>query len=198
MELQPGSGPVRIAWGADRASPEALRRWRADEAAPESRCGAYAELWRMLQRLAAAERDAAMAALREQLRPAVPIDAGRPMSADIARSLASDLIAVGGHARSHVPLPTLPAGRRRDEIAGGRADVARLTGGAAPTGFAYPHGDWDAATRADVAAAGYSWAVAVGFTCVDPRRFDRFALPRLPAGDRTGADLERAIHQADR
>jgi hypothetical protein len=41
-------------------------------------------------------------------------------------------------------------------------------------------------------------AVAVGFACVDPRGFDRFALPRFPAGDRTGPELERAIRAADR
>ena len=68
----------------------------------------------------------------------------------------------------------------------------------ARAGFAYPHGDWDAASRAEVIAAGYSWAVAVGFACVDPHRFDRFALPRLPAGERTGDELELAIRQADR
>ena len=45
--------------------------------------------------------------------------------------------------------------------------------------------------------AGYSnginatQAVAVGFACVDPRSFDRFALPRFPAGDRAGPELER-------
>ena len=43
-----------------------------------------------------------------------------------------------------------------------------------------------------------AWAVAVGFTCVDARRSDRFALPRLPASDRTGPELERAIRLADR
>lgn len=198
FELELGPEPVRIDWGADRASADALRRWRADEPAPESRCRAYVELWRVLQRLGAAERNAAVAAVREQLRPAAPIDAGRPMSAAEARSLASGLIAVGGHARSHVPLPALDPARRREEIAGGRDDVARLTGGKAPAGFAYPHGAWDAATRDEVAAAGYSWAAAVGFACVDPRRFDRFALPRLPAGNRTGTELERAIRQADR
>ncbi len=41
-------------------------------------------------------------------------------------------------------------------------------------------------------------AAAVGFACVDPRNFDRFALPRFPAGGRAGPELESAIIAADR
>lgn len=122
-----------------------------------------------------------------------PIAEALPMDAVQLRE-AARAFAIGAHARDHVHLTRLEPGARFEQIAGSRADLAAVLG-MPPTGFAYPHGDFDGATARRVAEAGFEWAVAVENRAV-PRRYDRFALPRLTVGDWSAARLRRAIRDA--
>jgi len=195
-----GAGDIELEIGGTRlaarwpAGPAASDRWRAWQPPEHARQAAYRTLWGALQHMAPNLRHNAMAALRERLAS----DAGRafadalPMTAAMASGLPSELIAVGGHGRTHVPLTALSPQDRAEEIAGGREDLAALTS-SPPQGFAYPHGSWDAATRAAVEQAGYGWAVTTREAVVDPRRYDRFAIPRMAVTDGEPAGLTAAI-----
>jgi peptidoglycan/xylan/chitin deacetylase (PgdA/CDA1 family) len=184
-------------WGPQLEVPHDLAEWRYTDATADPRRGSYLRLWRALQRLAPADRDAAMGELRARLsadREPRSAACATPMSRQAARTMASGLTTVGGHGRTHVPLPSLPPAVRTREIAGGRADLAALTG-IDPSGFAYPHGEWDAATRAIVADAGYRWAVTTEAARIDPRACDRLALPRVQARNWSGRALLRAMRR---
>jgi peptidoglycan/xylan/chitin deacetylase (PgdA/CDA1 family) len=194
LELEFGGTRLAARWPADESEGGPPHGWRAWEPARTARQAAYRQLWDALQTLDAGARADAMAELREQLperHDPDPLDL--PMSHAMAAALPSSLIEVGSHGRSHVPLTALAPDRRDAEIAGGRADLAQLAGGIPPGGFAYPHGSWDDGTRASVERAGYRWAVTTRPALVDPRRFDRYALPRLTVGDWQPGELTSAI-----
>jgi peptidoglycan/xylan/chitin deacetylase (PgdA/CDA1 family) len=103
-------------------------------------------------------------------------------------------LAIGGHARSHARLTDFTPDRQRDEIAGCRTELAELLG-QPPSGFAYPHGDFDETTAALVREAGFAWAVVVGNRAV-PAGADRYVLPRLTVGYWGPEQLRRAIRAA--
>jgi peptidoglycan/xylan/chitin deacetylase (PgdA/CDA1 family) len=190
--------PLAARWGPQQETPPDLAQWRWSHPTSDPRRSGYLHLWRGLQRMGPEDRDAAMAELRARLggegKPS-PGSVALPMSREAVRTTASRSIAMGGHGRSHVPLPVLTPAERRLEIAGGRADVAVLTGLGEPSGFAYPHGEWDPDTRDIVAAAGYRWAVTTEHVPVDRRCYDRFALPRVTAGNWSGRALLRAMRR---
>lgn len=121
--------------------------------------------------------------------------AARPMDAEQLRR-AAQVFAIGAHARDrdHVHLTRINPGAGTAQITGSRADLIDLLG-EAPAGFAYPHGDFDAATARMAAEAGFDWAVAVENRAV-PRRFDRYALPRLTVGNWSAERLRREIRDA--
>lgn len=119
--------------------------------------------------------------------------AARPMT-EAQLQQAAQVFAIGAHARDHVPLTGIEPHARTAQIAGSRRDLARILG-SPPAGFAYPHGDYDAAVRQQVVEAGFAWAMAVHNRAVFPR-FDRFALPRLTVGDWSAARLRREIRDA--
>jgi peptidoglycan/xylan/chitin deacetylase (PgdA/CDA1 family) len=185
---------VRLAgeWDAQVAPPPDLARWRVHHPTSDPRRTAYARLWRALPARPSNDRDIAMDRLRVELRNDGDIageDLALPMSASAARRLASPVIGVGGHGRTHSPLPLAASEQLADEVAVGRAEVTSLTGGAPPTGFAYPHGEHDAAARRVVADAGYRWAVTTRRAKIDAGAYDPFALPRIAAEDWSGLEL---------
>jgi peptidoglycan/xylan/chitin deacetylase (PgdA/CDA1 family) len=187
---------LRAAWAAQKELPAELAAWRTAHPTADPRRVAYLELWRALQGLAAADRDAAMARLRQLLGDGSAdgiAGADRPMSRNEAAALASTLVSVGGHGRTHVPLTALSPAGRDEEIARGRSEVAAFNGGRPPDGFAYPHGSWDAGTRRAVEQAGYRWAVGSHAAKIDRKVVDRFVLPRVEAGAGTGAELVRVL-----
>ena len=76
-----------------------------------------------------------------------------------ARSLIEAGMEVGAHTLTHPFLSLCDASRQRAEIQGSMTLLAgRL--GVRPAGFAYPGGDYDATTLAEVGLAGLEWAVA--------------------------------------
>jgi peptidoglycan/xylan/chitin deacetylase (PgdA/CDA1 family) len=194
VEIEVGGVALAASWPEDNRGKSVNAPWRGWERPRTARQAAFQNLWRALQHMDDTLRSQAMAAVRAGLSDgdAGPSHGDLPMSAELAAALPSAFITVGGHGRTHTPLPSLPAAAHDDEIAGGRSDLTRLTG-RAPSGFAYPHGRWDGASRAAVARAGYAWAVTSRPALVDPRRYDRYALPRMAVTDVEPAELMNAI-----
>ena len=194
FECVVGNARLTVAWPAWDALPGWLKAWRVARGSRCARTGAYVALWQALQPLSSQSRGEVMEALRAKIGMLdIPADGDSAvLSAEMVQGLASDRIGVGGHARTHVPLTALPAEGACEEIAGGRDDVAALTG-AYPSGFAYPHGAHDAALAAMVAKAGYKWAVTTEADTIDAARADPYRLPRLAVGDWGGPELLRRI-----
>ena len=86
-------------------------------------------------------------------------------------------IEVGGHSRTHRPLPALSNSALSDEVRGCAADVREL-GLPQPRFFAYPHGEHDSRVRQAVRDAGYVAAFAISPGRIGPRT-DPYALPRI-------------------
>jgi peptidoglycan/xylan/chitin deacetylase (PgdA/CDA1 family) len=68
--------------------------------------------------------------------------------------LAADGNEIAGHTRTHPDLPTLSAAAQVAEICGSRQDL--LAQGFDPVSFAYPYGDYTAATEQIVRQCGYA------------------------------------------
>lgn len=88
-------------------------------------------------------------------------DSGYPGYLSIAqvRDLSARGHEIGGHTRTHVRLTPLSPRQRQEEVAGGRAEV-RAWGVGPVLSFAYPFGDYDAATIQAVLDAGFTSAAA--------------------------------------
>ena len=103
---------------------------------------------------------------------------GHPvMSAGQARQLLALGHEVGAHSLTHPRLTRVGCEQARREIAGSKARLEDLLGGAVHA-FAYPKGDHDRRVRALVAASGYRVAATVREGLVDPDP-DWLALPRI-------------------
>lgn len=201
FEFEIGGTRLAAAWPVQAELPADLPEWRVGDPTADPRRLAYHRLWRALQRMDAAGRDAAMAALAAELGRSEPLaeDAhGLPMTPDMARSAPSRWIALGAHGRSHAPLTALPPAARREELQSARTEIAAITGGAPPPGMSYPHGSFDDETRAMAAEAGYRWAVTSRSARVKRTGYDLLALPRLELGRRGGRAMLQALHVAGR
>jgi len=154
---------------------------------------AYFALWTALRPWAPGARRAWLAELAGRLGVADgPRPSHRPMTAAQARALAaSRVITLGAHSVEHPALSGLSPAARRREIEGSRAACARLTG-AAPEVFAYPYGDYDAATVEAVRDAGFAAAVTTDEALVAPG-CDPLRLPRLQVCDWSAALLAGAL-----
>lgn len=171
--------------------------WFWSELPGSERERTYLELWKALRPLDEQARDACMETLRSCFgeRPAAP--GGLPMRREDVRALvAGGLIQIGGHACSHLPLPTLSTAAKWEELERCRSDLELLSGQAVH-GFAYPFGDRDDETRALTRQAGYAWAVSTHSASVD-RGHDLFDLPRMQARNWTGAELMRRLAGLER
>lgn len=96
----------------------------------------------------------------------------RLLDADGLRQLIGHGFEVGAHSRTHCDLRGLDSADLNDEIAGSADDLEQMLG-VRPRSFAFPFGYHDAASRAQVAAAGFDCAFAVH------HGRGRFALPRV-------------------
>jgi peptidoglycan/xylan/chitin deacetylase (PgdA/CDA1 family) len=98
-----------------------------------------------------------------------------------ARALTAAGMEVGAHTLTHPFLGTCDRERQRAEIAGSRSLVAERLG-VTPAGFAYPGGDYDAASLEEVERAGFRFAVATR-RGDNPRGAPRFELRRRGLSD---------------
>jgi peptidoglycan/xylan/chitin deacetylase (PgdA/CDA1 family) len=100
------------------------------------------------------------------------------------RDIAAAGIEVASHSHSHPQLDRVPFRVLEDEVRRSRGLLEDKLG-ATIAGFAYPFGYWNRAVRSSVAAAGYSYACAVGELVVSGAD-DPWALPRVTVGAGTG------------
>lgn len=146
----------------------------------------YWPLWERLRVLPAAQIEEEL----EGLGAAPDVD-GRPMSEDELAGLAATPVAVGAHTLTHPSLPALPPEEQRREIGGSRERLEELTGRPLDA-FAYPYGDYDAATVRLVKRSGFRSACTVHENRLT-RLSSAFLLPRYPVRDWPADELERRL-----
>jgi len=99
------------------------------------------------------------------------------LTPDQLRTLVAHGHEIGSHSLTHAHLPLVGADQRWREVAASREQLAAIVG-EPPRFFAYPYGEYDAATIAAVQAAGYDGALAAwGGTQWTPER--RWNEPRV-------------------
>jgi peptidoglycan/xylan/chitin deacetylase (PgdA/CDA1 family) len=111
--------------------------------------------------------------------PSLPPPLLRAASWDQIREMAAGGIEIGSHTRSHPRLTLLSQEELRDEIGGSKGDLEAQISRPVTT-FAYPNGreeDFDDRCKHELAAAGYSCAVA-GYYAADVLG-DAFSMKRL-------------------
>lgn len=108
------------------------------------------------------------------------------MTAEQVRHVAAAGMEIGSHALTHTRLTGLPAEQLRAEVADSRQLLGDVLG-EAPAGFCYPFGTLDSAAIAQVRAAGYDHACAIGRSPLTSRH----ALPRSYVG---AADTSWRLH----
>ena len=91
------------------------------------------------------------------------------MPAQVIKSLAGPLVTIGAHSLSHPHLSRIPREEARREIAGSKAMLEELIGREV-TLFAFPYGDFDAATTRMCEEAGFAHAFSIIPELVDPSR----------------------------
>jgi peptidoglycan/xylan/chitin deacetylase (PgdA/CDA1 family) len=192
-DLTVGDEVIDLSLPPIEAEPILAEPWRAWDPPQTARAKLYLRCWRALQTLSAARRQEALAAIRRQMSPTPPAIGDRAMTRDEVTALLTDThIDIGAHSRTHVPLTTLAADAQRNEIMGSKLDCEELAGRRI-SGFAYPHGNRDAAAMSAVKDCGFDWACTTYGAAVNPRRFDRFDLPRLQVFDWNGTEFARQL-----
>jgi peptidoglycan/xylan/chitin deacetylase (PgdA/CDA1 family) len=115
-------------------------------------------VWPRLMTATDHDRRAALDQLERLANSAKKVDAGRPMTQDELRRLASSsLIEIGAHTMTHCRLPDLPPEAQFEEIVGSRRQCQELVG-EIPSSFAYPFGAFNVVTPELVRSAGFERA----------------------------------------
>lgn len=110
------------------------------------------------------------------------------------RELAAGGVVIGSHALTHRSVARLPADAQREEVGRSRTVLQEVTGRPIEA-FAYPFGtraDYDAATTAALAAAGYRFGFTSQHGAVTPGT-DPLMLPRVKVEGGEGLWMFRAI-----
>jgi glycosyltransferase involved in cell wall biosynthesis/peptidoglycan/xylan/chitin deacetylase (PgdA/CDA1 family) len=173
--------------------------WNASEEPRTARERLYLELYQRLNLLDHGERDAVMARLAEhvgQVRSARP--ELRALSHEETSLLAGiDGMEVGAHTLTHPRLSALDPMRQREEVAGSRHLLERITGRPVES-FAYPHGtrdDYTSETVAIVADCGFRRACAAEGGVLR-NTTSALELSRLMVEDWSSDEFERRLHDA--
>jgi peptidoglycan/xylan/chitin deacetylase (PgdA/CDA1 family) len=178
----------------DRLAALADHARRADEAgAPDD---AFWETWTQLRALPPEDRDESLDRMTQDLGLDALPPYPRPMSEWQAKHLASDLISIGAHTRTHPDLTVLTSDEMIAEIQGSRDDLEAFFGRPI-LHFSYPFGEYNDEVIRQVGRAGFT-----GATIVRQRLLfgtvDRFTIPRFALFDRTGEKLHRKLERAER
>jgi peptidoglycan/xylan/chitin deacetylase (PgdA/CDA1 family) len=114
------------------------------------------------------------------------------MTVDEVKALGkTGLIEIGAHSITHAALSEHDEAAQREEIEGSRRACAEIIG-RTPTSFAYPFGDYTAATVELVRAAGFEAACTTDMAPVTARS-DVMALPRLQVENWSAPQLAGAL-----
>ena len=112
------------------------------------------------------------------------LESARPVTEDELLALSrSPFVEIGGHTLSHPALPSLDSEAQRQELEGGQAHIARITG-SQPTSFAYPFGEpgaMPAVLETTVKSVGFQRACTLQPDTirglVHPLRIPRYMVP---------------------
>ena len=147
----------------------------------------------LLRPLEAGERDDALhrlASLAGTDAEARPHDLA--MTSDQVRSLAAaEVIEIGAHSVTHPPFTSRSPSDLAREVGQSRRRCEALIGRPV-TGFAYPYGDFDAASRAAVRSAGLTHACTTVERSLR-RGGDPFAIPRIGVANWTEDEFRREV-----
>lgn len=179
-----------------------VRQWNLDSASggrggrAVSRTQLHRQLWRRMRVMPAAERWAAIEALREWTGlPAEVRPDRRVMDEHDLRELADGgLVEIGAHTASHPRLSALPQREQFAEIERGKARLEAIIDRPV-TSFSYPFGgtlDVSSTSVEAVRQAGFSSACTTRHGAVRPAT-DPYRLPRLYVGNWSGEEFERRM-----
>lgn len=167
----------------------------ASDPSLDKRRAALLDIWRRLRNLPETEREAVMTELRSAFGEDARRRRGRAMTGEELQALISDgLISIGAHTVTHPMLSTLEDEACRHELIESKRACESLV--SAPVrAFAYPYGDFNAAARNVVSAAGFAFACSTrpGPVTSDS---DIFALPRMHVTNLSGDAFEKALYFA--
>lgn len=146
-----------------------------------------------LMRATEDERRAALDQLERLADPAIRVEnTARPMTPDELRRLASSpLIEIGAHTMTHCRLPDLSPEAQFEEIVGSRRQCEELVG-ESPSSFAYPYGDFSAATPELVRSAGFDRACSTENELLWERS-DMMLVPRVFAWNHTARQFSAVM-----
>lgn len=165
--------------------------WRALRPSRTARQRSYTALWQALRAESDDVRERVLAELAVAA-PTAAISSARPLEpAELKRLSEHPLADIGGHTASHPDLRTLPFDRQQAEMARGKASLERWCGKPI-TGFAYPHGLHNEASKASAEQAGFAWACTTRGSSL-PSTPDPYAIPRLTIGNVDGLGLQRVL-----
>lgn len=166
---------------------------RASNQSADGRRNAYLDIWRRLRDVSATQRACVVEQLRERLDPPPADPADYPLTAeDVAVLARSGVFEIGCHTVTHAVLPSLSSEERTRELRDSRTTCEALAGRPIE-GFAYPHGEHDAASRDAVRECGFSWACSTSGPPPTGAGTDRYAVSRLAARNWDGASFERIL-----
>ncbi len=182
---------------ADAQSPETRLTlgWKVAAPPPTARHAAYIELWRTIQPLLAADREAVMEQIREGCgRPALDLAGRRTLAPEeVVRLADGGLVEIGCHTVTHPLVDGLASSERAWEIRTA-SDTLRDVLGAAPTSFSYPFN----APREDGNMVSLLRGAGFRRACTSSARpltagADPYRLPRLQVGDWAGDEFEERL-----
>jgi peptidoglycan/xylan/chitin deacetylase (PgdA/CDA1 family) len=174
------------------------RIWDATAGPRNSRQVAYLDLWTRLRVTRDEERRRAMTSLHQQASvPEIARESHRVMTAaEVRQTSASGLVEIGAHSVTHPVLSKLSREEQSSEIRLSR-DACRDLVSHSPLAFAYPFGDYDDATLAATAEAGFQIACTTTACCIG-RRAESLQLPRLQVNGWNAGELVAAMRNLDR
>ena len=175
-DLRLESGTDRFEWWDPAISLRGARGQRARRALHD-------RLWNWLSAQPANQRNEII----EQIRawggaPGQSAADARPMTrAEVRDLVASGVVDIGGHTRSHPMLSRLSAERKREEIGACWRDCRHIVG-RSPAAFAYPHGDFDQQSIEVVRETGFALACTSQPSLVWPET-NLLTTPRVGVGN---------------
>ena len=185
--------PFRLRLAPNESRRSLWGRWRTPG---RQRDNVYFSLWRRLREKSADERARVLCHLRDLLDPPAADSVDFPMTSEEVEELAAGgIFQIGSHTVSHAVLPSLTEAERQHELRESQLACERLAQRRID-GFAYPHGEHDAASRAAVRECGFSWACSTRGRPLAHPEVDRFALPRLTIRDWGAQAFEQALQAA--
>jgi peptidoglycan/xylan/chitin deacetylase (PgdA/CDA1 family) len=193
FEIAIDGKPIAI----DFADDASAREDGSATAPSNSRRQALETIYHPIRRLDEEERGAVMDRLRSLL-PGLrdePARLGRPMTCDEVRALiAGGLVSIGAHTVTHPLMPELAPAACRHELAASKLACEALAG-APVTAFAYPFGEYSAATCKTVRDAGFTFACSTG-RAPAVAACDLFALRRIYITNLNGDAFEERLRTA--